>query len=107
MDKEKFYQEVYDIVKEIPYGRVMTYGQIANLIGMPKHSRMVGKSLHKVSDELNLPCHRVVNSKGRLVPFWQEQVYLLKKEGVEFTKKGYVDMKKYLWQLESINFSDD
>ncbi|MDO5663802.1 MAG: MGMT family protein [Bacteroidia bacterium] len=99
-DKHFFYQEVYNIVKQIPLGRVMTYGQIARLIAKPQHSRMVGKSLHEAPSELNLPCHRVVNSKGRLAPFWHKQRILLREEGILFKENGCVDLKKHLWQLE-------
>lgn len=70
MYKEEFQQEVYNVVAAIPPGRVVTYGQIAYLIGKPQCSRMVGHAMHNVSAELRLPCHRVVNSQGRLAPFW-------------------------------------
>lgn len=99
VDKEKFYGEVYDIVKEIPCGQITTYGQIAHLIGRPEYSRMVGNALKVVPRELNLPCHRVVNSKGRLVPFWQEQRNLLLKEKITFKKNGCADIEKHMWQL--------
>lgn len=64
MDRHLFYREVYDIVKEIPEGRVVTYGQIAYLVGKPLCSRMVGQALFHVPEDLPLPCHRVVNSCG-------------------------------------------
>ena len=47
--------------------------------------------------ELNLPCHRVVNSQGRLAPNWTEQRELLEKEGIAFKKNGCVDLKKHIW----------
>lgn len=101
MDKKLFYQEVYAIVKEIPTGRVMTYGQIANLIGKPQCSRMVGQAMFHAPAELSLPCHRVVNSQGRLVPCWDEQQKMLEKEGVAFKKNGYVDLKKHRWNVDN------
>ena len=70
---ETFCNEVYSVVREIPAGSVTTYGDIAALLGMPQYSRMVGRALRQVPAGLNLPCHRVVNAIGRLVPGWDEQ----------------------------------
>ena len=64
--KADFYTEVYNIVREIPEGCVVTYGQLAKLARRPQCSRMVGQAMFNVPKELNLPCHRVVNSQGRL-----------------------------------------
>ena len=75
-------------------GCVVTYGQIASLVGRPQCSRMVGQAMHNVPEDLHLPCHRVVNSRGRLVPGWTEQRSLLENEGVRFKANGFVDMKK-------------
>lgn len=99
MDKDNFQQEVYTIVAAIPSGRVVTYGQIAYLIGRPQCSRMVGHAMHNLSAELHLPCHRVVNSQGRLAPCWEEQRLLLEREGVRFRKNGCVDMKASQWEF--------
>lgn len=66
MDKTSFGEEVYSVVASIPPGRVLTYGQIAYLIGKPQCSRMVGQAMHNAPEGQNLPCHRVVNSQGRL-----------------------------------------
>ena len=78
--KADFYTEVYNIVKEIPEGNVVTYGQLAKLARRPQCSRMVGQAMFNAPRELNLPCHRVVNSQGRLAPNWTEQRELLEKE---------------------------
>lgn len=99
MDKDTFQREVHSIVTAIPSGKVVTYGQIAYLIGRPQCSRMVGQAMHNVPDGLHLPCHRVVNSQGRPAPFWEEQRMLLEAEGVAFRKNGCVDMKKYQWEF--------
>lgn len=99
MDSDSFRQEVYQVVAAIPPGRVITYGQIASLIGHPQCSRQVGRALHDVPDGLHLPCHRVVNSQGRLAPFWGEQLSLLEAEGVTFRKNGCVDMKQCQWEF--------
>ena len=79
---ETFCREVYQVVCEIPLGKVSTYGSIAALLGMPQCSRMVGRALKQVPDNVSTPCHRVVNASGRLVPFKQN---------------GCVDLKKHLW----------
>lgn len=100
MERDSFYQEVYCIVKEIPAGKVMTYGQIAYLLRKSQCSRMVGQALFHAPEELHLPCHRVVNSYGRLVPSWPEQKNLLEVEGVCFKKNGCVDIKQSQWDLQ-------
>ena len=99
MDREQFYREIYDIVRAIPPGRVATYGQIASLAGRPLCSRMVGQALQRAPASSRLPCHRVVNSQGRLVPGWTEQRALLENEGVRFKANGFVDMKKSQWEF--------
>lgn len=99
MDKDIFRQEVYDIVAAIPPGCVLTYGQIAYLIGKSQYSRMVGHAMHNAPSELHLPCHRVVNSQGRPAPYWMEQRELLEAEGVRFKKNGCVDMKQAQWEF--------
>ena len=60
-----FKEEVYAVIAAIPRGKVITYGQIAWLIGMPRHARLVGRMLHEATNALNLPCHRVVNSPNK------------------------------------------
>ncbi|HEY8392265.1 MAG TPA: MGMT family protein [Capillibacterium sp.] len=96
-----FFQQVYQIVAQIPAGRVATYGQIAALIGEPRSARIVGWALHSAPRQLNLPCHRVVNKKGTLCPadlFGPgRQRLLLEAEGVTFTPDGRVNMEKHLW----------
>ena len=83
-----FCQEVYQVVREIPVGKVSTYGGIAALLGMPQCSRMVGRALKQIPD---------VNASGRLVPDWTEQKQLLLEEGISFKQNGCVDLKKHLW----------
>ena len=91
-----FCQEVYQVVREIPVGKVSTYGGIAALLGMPQCSRMVGRALKQIPDDLSAPCHRVVNASGRLVPGWTEQKQLLLEEGISFKQNGCVDLKNIL-----------
>lgn len=97
-----FFKQVYQIVAQIPKGKVASYGQIAALLGEPRHARIVGWAMHDAPKELNLPCHRVVNKSGKLSPGYifgpGEQRILLEKEGVTFLEDGHIDMNKYLWE---------
>ncbi|WP_455584451.1 MGMT family protein [Bacteroides sp.] len=95
-----FCREVYAIVRDIPAGKVLSYGEIATLLGKPQCSRMVGRALKQVPSALKLPCHRVVNAQGRLVPGWDEQRSLLQAEGVCFRKNGTVDMVRCQWHYD-------
>lgn len=90
-----FFERVYKIVKGIPEGSVMTYGQVAELVGT-KDSRRVGHALHANRDP-KVPCHRVVNKEGRLAPGYafggpDEQRKKLEAEGVEFVDDNHVKM---------------
>ena len=98
--RETFSSEVYEIVRQIPPGRVLTYGRIAAWAGWPAHARRVGQAMgHAPSDE-TLPCHRVVNHAGGTAPGWTAQRELLEAEGVTFKANGKVDMKKFEWKIE-------
>lgn len=90
--------EILSLVEEIPEGKVASYGQIAQLIGRDRNSRLVGKVLSMAEFYGEYPCHRVVNHAGRLAPHFWEQREMLLKEGVEFKKNGCVDMTKYQWE---------
>lgn len=96
---DSFCEEVYQIVQAIPVGKVATYGGIAALLGMPQCSRLVGRALKQVPEGIAIPCHRVVNAAGRLVPGWEEQMELLQEEGITFRQNGCVDLKKYLFSF--------
>ena len=98
-----FYDEVYKIVKNIPRGKVATYGQIARLLLNPKASRAVGYALHSNPRPKEIPCHRVVNRYGRLTKqfvFGGEDVQKqwLMEEGVEVDSDYIVDLEKYQWK---------
>lgn len=90
---------IYSIVEEIPEGSVATYGQITKLIGRPKNARLVGRALKQAGMYGDFPCHRVVNSKGRLTPGWEEQADLLEREGVTMKDAWHVDLKKHPWNV--------
>ncbi len=98
MIDDSFAYLVLSIVEEIPRGKVLTYGRLASLAGYPRNSRLIGKVLSGASLYGEFPCHRVVNSAGRLVPGWDEQYNLLAKEGVTFKKSGHVNLNVHLWQ---------
>ncbi len=90
-----FFETVYEIVKQIPRGKVMSYGQVARAAGFPRKAREVGWALHVNPDPEHIPCHRVVNREGRVSPAFvfggeNMQVALLKSEGVEFDENGLV-----------------
>lgn len=98
-----FFKRVYDVVKQIPCGKVATYGQIARLVGAPHCSRQVGWALHVNPEPYVVPCHRVVNREGKLSGAFafggaDAQRYLLANEGVEFESDGNVDLKKFQWE---------
>jgi methylated-DNA-protein-cysteine methyltransferase-like protein len=87
--KSSFSEKVYQTVKKIPRGKVMTYGQVAASAGHPGAARAVGNVLH-FNPYPNVPCHRVVNARGRIAEnfgfgSWLEQKKRLLKEGVRFT----------------------
>ena len=93
-----FTQEVIDTIKSIPFGKVASYGQIAKICGYPKRSRQVSYVLHSMSSKHNLPWHRVVNSQGKISltgDAYEKQKALLEDEGVEFSKSGIINMKRF------------
>ena len=92
---------IYEAVKQIPYGHVATYAQVAEAAGDRKMARAVGNALHRNPDPDNIPCFRVVNVKGELSGEFAfggagAQARLLAKEGVEVID-GRVDLGKYGW----------
>ena len=95
---ESFRQSVYDVVASIPYGKVITYGDIARLLGLPTYSRLVGRAM-KTLPEANqaLPSHRVVNAQGGLVPGWPAHRMRLLREGVTLKPNGKVDLYRHRW----------
>ena len=98
LNDELAYQ-ILEIVNEIPEGKVVTYGQIAGMIGRKNNSRLVGKVISKAEYYGDYPCHRVVNHNGRLAPGFEMQEALLKSEGVILKDNGHVDLKKYQWNI--------
>ncbi len=102
------YEDIYNAVKKIPKGKVATYGQIAALAGNPKGARAVGNALHRNPFPGEIPCWRVVNSKGELAKHFAfggaaAQAELLGNEGVNVTD-GRVSLKEY---IALFGFEDD
>ena len=99
--KNDFFDKVYKIVAKIPYGKVATYGDIAEACGIRSSARTVGWALNGAKDS-GLPCHRVVNRFGALTGKLHFGSYdimedLLRSEGVKFDKDGCVILKDFLW----------
>lgn len=96
------FEKIYEVVRQIPYGQVATYGQVAALAGNRRWARVVGYALHVNPDSEHIPCYRVVTKAGNVSPAFafggaNRQVELLAAEGVEF-QDGHVVMEKYQWE---------
>ena len=97
------YDSIYIVVSRIPRGRVATYGQIAELAGIPGQPRRIGYALSALSRDSGVPWHRVINAKGeisnRSTPGAEKlQRKLLKQEGVIFGRDARVSLERFQWQ---------
>lgn len=96
-----FTEDVLRIIRDIPPGKVLTYGRVAALAGKPNGARQVSRLLHSMSEKYDLPWHRVINAGGKisLKPSYgfELQKALLESEGVCFSKQETVDLNIYLW----------
>lgn len=102
MEEKNTFQKIYDVIRQIPAGKVASYGQIAALAGNRRWARVVGYALHAVPCNSDLPCHRVVTKDGRMSCAFgsgrcNRQTELLRAEGVEFVE-DHVKMEKYQWE---------
>lgn len=103
MDKDNFFERVYDIVRQIPYGRVTSYGAIAEYLGTKGSSRMVGYAMNACGTTYPpVPAHRVVNHQGLLTgkrafasPNLMQE--LLQSEGIEIKNDKVMDFKHVFW----------
>ena len=100
----RFFVHVYRLVAQVPKGKVVTYGQVAALLGAPRAARAVGTALRYLPGSLTrtVPLQRVINAAGGIslrgdVLRAEEQRWLLEGEGVEFDRHGKVNLKKYRW----------
>lgn len=105
---EDFRQLVYFWIKQIPKGKVASYGQIAKLAGFPRHARHVSKALGAADKTMKLPWQRVIAASGKIAfrpdsdSFARQQV-LLEKEGVKVVK-GKINLQQFGWQpVSTIN----
>lgn len=100
--KSNFFDKVYEITRQIPFGKVTTYGLIAKKIGAPRSARMVGYALNASALQADIPAHRVVNRKGLLTGKSHFQgthlmQQLLESEGVKVENNQIVDLEAHLW----------
>ncbi|WP_226672865.1 MGMT family protein [Rossellomorea aquimaris] len=101
---EPFTERAVKIIKRIPPGKVMTYGQIAAHAGSPRAARQIVRILHSMSGKYNLPWHRVLNSKGE-IGFRDEeqkmtQILSLEAEGIHFVGDNRIDLEEFQHQPE-------
>lgn len=97
-----FFEKVYQVAAQIPYGRVTSYGAIANYLGSPKSARMVGWAMNASSLNPDVPAHRVVNRKGLLTGKHHFEgtnlmQQLLESEGVEVIENQIQNFEKLFW----------
>jgi methylated-DNA-protein-cysteine methyltransferase-like protein len=94
---------IWIVAGRIPRGRVATYGQVADLAGMPGHARLVGYALNALPDGSRVPWHRVINAQGRISLggdglAGRVQRQLLEQEGVQFDARGRVSLERFRWR---------
>lgn len=95
-------ETIIAIIKEIPAGKVLTYGEVSLRAGSMHSARLVSYLLHSCSEKFSLPWHRVINSQGKISLtgiIGEEQKQLLLSEGVEI-KNGKIDLVKYLYDKQ-------
>ena len=100
VNERSYRQNVFDLVKRIPRGKVMTYGQIAEILGGGYTARTIGYAMHSADEQV--PWQRVINaqgkcSTGRMTMPLDLQQSMLEQEGVEFSEKGKCDLSTYQW----------
>lgn len=96
------YTRIYAAVRQIPRGRVSTYGEVARRAGLPGRARQVGYALHALDEEHDIPWQRVINAQGRVslgghMGMDRLQQQMLEAEGVEFDAGGRVDLERFRW----------
>lgn len=104
MAKETYFEQVYSVVRNIPFGRVTTYGTVANLLGLGS-ARMVGWALNHSFSGDGVPAHRVVNRNGELsgrnnFPTPSMMQELLESEGITVVDNKVQDFEKLFWNPE-------
>ena len=102
---KKIFEEVYKIVKQVPKGKVTTYGDIARILGNVRLSRVVGFALHANPYFGEVPCHRVVSKNGGLAPNFafggiNIQKQMLENEGIKIENNCVVNLKNFLFDFD-------
>lgn len=97
------FKKIYDVVCQIPKGKVATYGTVAQKAGNPRWARVVGYALHNNPAPGVIPCHRVVNREGRVAESFvfgggDIQRQMLKDEGIVFESDGHINLNIYGWK---------
>lgn len=107
MDEANFFERVYAVVRQIPYGKVTSYGAIAKALGTARSARMVGWAMNASHHLEDVPAHRVVNSKGLLTgklhfdgTHLMQQ--LLESEGIEVKNNQIVNFESHFWQPKTV-----
>jgi methylated-DNA-protein-cysteine methyltransferase related protein len=105
MSNDNFFERVYFIVRQIPYGKVTSYGAIAKALGTARSARMVGWAMNASHSLEDVPAHRVVNRKGLLTgklhfDGTNLMQQLLESEGIVVMDSQIVDFEKHFWQPE-------
>ncbi len=103
MNKKGFFSRAHALIRKVPRGKVVTYGQIASKLGNPNAARTVGWAVHALNDpNSGVPWHRVVNAKGGISSCGSDykdlQRKLLEAEGVKFDREGIIDLGRYGWK---------
>ncbi|MGF1754146.1 MGMT family protein [Vibrio makurazakiensis] len=98
---DQFHSQIFAVIHQIPYGKVSTYGDIAQFSGFPGYARHVGKALGNLPKDSKLPWFRVINSKGEISlkgeSFTRQKVQL-EAEGIEVSDTGKIKLRLYRWQ---------
>lgn len=102
---DNFFEKVYVIVKQIPYGKVTSYGAIAKVLGAARSARMVGWAMNAAHNLEDVPAHRVVNRKGLLTgkhhfDGTNLMQQLLESEGIVVVNNQIMDFESVFWQPE-------
>lgn len=105
MSNDNFFERVYTVARQIPYGKVTSYGAIAKALGTARSARMVGWAMNASHSLEDVPAHRVVNRKGLLTgklhfDGTNLMQQLLENEGITVIDNQIVDFEKHFWQPE-------
>src|SRR5690349_22885368 len=90
---------LYELARQIPRGKVSTYGELALLAGTPRAARQVGWALSMLPEGLDVPWWRVINRRGEVPRHANRdlQIELLRREGIEVSDEGVLDLDEYRW----------